>query len=186
MRHTLAFVAGVCLISVSTVVWTSARQAKPPAKPTTTTATTPAPAAPTSSTPSGPSIEEVLRAVRSDLQNSRSDIIAKNVPLTTAQAAKFWPVFEQYQKEQNVVMDDQLKTVQSFVDNFDKADDAVALRLINAHFERDTKMVALRQKWLAEFQKVVGTKLAVRVMQIDRRLSLAHQALITSRIPLVY
>ena len=186
MRHTLAFVAGVCLISVSTVAWTGARQAKPPAKPTSTTATTPAPAASTSSVPSGPSIEEVLKAVRSDLQNSRSDIIAKNVPLTTAQAAKFWPVFEQYQKEQNVIMDDQLKTVQSFVDNFDKADDAAALRLINAHFERDTKMVALRQKWLAEFQKVVGTKLAVRVMQIDRRLSLAHQALITSRIPLVY
>lgn len=183
MRHTLAFVAGVCLISVSTVTWTSARQAKPTAKPTSTTSTAPAPAA---STPSTPSIEEVLKAVRSDLQNSRSDIIAKNVPLTTAQAAKFWPVFEQYQKEQNAIMDDQLKTVQSFVDNFDKADDAAALRLINAHFERDTKMVALRQKWLAEFQKVVGTKLAVRVMQIDRRLSLAHQALITSRIPLVY
>ena len=185
MRHTLAFVAGVCLISVSTVAWTSARQAKPTAKPTSTTATTPAPAAATS-TPSAPTIEEVLKAVRSDLQNSRSDVIAKNVPLTTAQAAKFWPVFEQYQKEQNLIMDDQLKTVQSFVDNFDKADDAAALRLINAHFERDTKMVALRQKWLAEFQKVVGTKLAVRVMQIDRRLSLAHQALITSRIPLAY
>ena len=184
MRHTLAFVAGVCLISVSTVAWTSARQAKPTAKPTSTTSTTPAPAA--SSTPSTPSIEEVLKAVRSDLQNSRSDIIAKNVPLTTAQAAKFWPVFEQYQKEQNAIMDDQLKTVQAFVDNFDKADDAAALKLINAHFERDTKMVALRQKWLAEFQKVVGTKLAVRVMQIDRRLSVAHQALITSRIPLVY
>ena len=47
-------------------------------------------------------------------------------------------------------------------------------------------MVALRRQWLGEFQKVVGTKLAVRVMQIDRRLSLAHQVLITSRIPLAY
>jgi Spy/CpxP family protein refolding chaperone len=186
VRQNLAFVAGVCLISASAVAWTSAWQGKPTAKPATTTATTPPPAASTPSTPSDPSIEEVLKAVRSDLQNSRSDIIAKNVPLTTAQAAKFWPIFEQYQKEQNAIMDDQLKTVQSFVDNFDKADDAAAMRLINAHFDRDTKMVTLRQKWLTEFQKVVGTKLAVRVMQIDRRLSLAHQALITSRIPLVY
>ena len=185
MRHTLAFAAGVCLITVSAVAWTSAGQAKP----TTTTAKPPASATAVStppSTPSTPSIDDVLKAIRSDLQNSRADVIAKNVPLTTAQAAKFWPVFEQYQKEQNAIMDDQLKTVQAFVDNFDKADDAAALRLINAHFERDTKMVALRQKWLAEFQKVVGTKLAVRVMQIDRRLSLAHQALITARIPLVY
>jgi hypothetical protein len=31
-------------------------------------------------------------------------------------------------------------------------------------------MDALRQKWLGEFQKAVGTKAAVRVMQIDRLL----------------
>ena len=54
------------------------------------------------------------------------------------------------------------------------------------NFARDAKMTALRQKWLGEFQKVLGTKLAVRVMQIDRRLSLAHQVYITSQIPLVH
>jgi hypothetical protein len=70
------------------------------------------------------------------------------------------------------------------VENFEKADDAAAMKLINAHFERDTKMTALRQHWLTEFQRVIGTKLAVRVMQIDRRLSLVHQAFIASQIPL--
>ena len=47
-------------------------------------------------------------------------------------------------------------------------------------------MNALRKKWLGDFQKAVGTKLAVRVMQIDRRLSLAHQLQFTSKIPLVH
>ena len=56
---------------------------------------------------------------------------------------------------------------------------------MQAHFARDTKMNALRQKWLGEFQKVLPTKLAVRAMQIDRRLSLAAQTEVTSRIPLV-
>ena len=127
-----------------------------------------------------------MRTIRADLQNNRADIIAKNVPLTTAQAAQFWPIFERYQTEQNVIMDDQLKSVQWFIEHFETADDAAALKLIQAHFDRDTKMTALRQTWLAEFQKVLGTKLAVRVMQIDRRLSLAHQAWVTSKIPLAY
>ena len=83
-------------------------------------------------------------------------------------------------------MDDQLTSVQWFIENFEKADDAAALKLINAHFDRDTKMTALRQRWLGEFQTVLGTKLAVRVMQIDRRLSLAHQAYVTSKIPLIH
>jgi hypothetical protein len=168
VRYTLAFVISACLITASAMSWTEARQVQPV------------------SDPAKASMDDVLKAIRADLQNSRSEIIAKNVALTTAQAATFWPVFETYQKEQNVIMDDQLKSVQWFIENFEKADDAAALRLINAHFERDEKMTALRRHWLAEFQKVVGTKLAVRVMQIDRRLSLAHQAYVTSKIPLVY
>ena len=61
-----------------------------------------------------------------------------------------------------------------------------ALALMQAHFTRDAKMNALRQKWLGEFQKVLPAKLAVRAMQIDRRLSLAAQTEVTSRIPLVH
>lgn len=166
MRHKIAFALGVCLVGMSAMAWTSAQQ-QPAAI-------------------SAASMDDVLREIRADLQNSRADILAKNLELTSAQAAKFWPTFETYQKEQNAIMDDQLKSVQWFIENFEKADDAAALRLINAHFERDAKMTALRQKWLGEFQNVVGTKLAVRVMQIDRRLSLAHQAFVTSKIPLVH
>ena len=138
-------------------------------------------------TPQPPgSAEEALKALREDMQHSRSDIMAKNLTLTAEQAAKFWPVFEKYQKEQNVIIDEHMKTIQQFVNNFDKLDDAGALALMNAHLDRDAKMLALRKKWLAEFQKVLPTKLAVRAMQIDRRLSLATQFEIAAHIPLAY
>jgi Spy/CpxP family protein refolding chaperone len=131
-------------------------------------------------------VDDVLKAVRSDLQASRSDIVAKNVTLTSEQAAKFWPVFQQYQQEQNVIMDDQLRGIQHYVDSYETLDDAAALALINAHFDRDSRMNGLRQRWLGEFQKVLPTKLAVRVMQIDRRLSLVHQIEFAAEIPLVH
>ena len=111
--------------------------------------------------------------------------MAKNLTLTAAQAAKFWPVFEAYQKEQNVIMDAQLKSLQKYVASYQTLDDAGALAFINAHLERDAKMTALRKKWLAEFQKVVPAKLAARAMQIDRRLSLAAQMEVSAQLPLV-
>ena len=132
-----------------------------------------------------PNVEEVLKAVRADLQTARTDIISKNVPLTAEQAAKFWPAFDRYQKEQNVIMDEQMKALQQYVEKFDTLDDDAALALMKAHLERDQRMVTLRLKWLAEFQKVLPAKLAVRVLQIDRRISLAHQVEFASRIPLV-
>ena len=166
MRNTLLLVVGVCVFTVSAIAWTAAQQARPVS-------------------PDAASMDDVLRAVRSDLQGTRADIMAKNLTLTSEQAAKFWPLFEAYQVEQNVIMDEQLRGIQSFIESFDKLDDAGALALINAHFDRDARMTALRKKWLAQFQTTLNTKLAVRVMQIDRRLSLAHQIMFTSKIPLV-
>ena len=167
MRNTLALTVSVCLFSASAVAWTTARQARP-------------------ATLSPTTIDEVLQAVRADLQGERADIVAKNLTLTSEQAARFWPAYEAYQKEQNVIMDDQLKGIQRYIENFETLDDAGALALIRAHFDRDARMSALREKWLGEFQQVLGAKLAVRVMQIDRRLSLAHQVQFASRIPLAH
>ena len=167
MRNALLFTVGVCILSASAMAWTTAQQARVVSTPPT-------------------SIDEVLVAVRADLQGERSDIMAKNLTLTSEQAAKFWPLFETYQKEQNVIMDEQLKGIQRFIETFDTLDDATALGLAHAHLDRDARMSALRQKWLAEFQKALNTKLAVRVMQIDRRLSLAHQVMFSSKIPLAH
>ncbi|HKU59913.1 MAG TPA: hypothetical protein VJQ44_01755 [Gemmatimonadales bacterium] len=134
---------------------------------------------------SGAKTGDIIQAMRLDLQSSRADIMAKNMTLTAEQAAKFWPVFDAYQKEQNAIIEGQLKDIKKYVESYDTLSDAGALALMQAHFTRDAKMNALRQKWLGEFQKVLPTKLAVRAMQIDRRLSLAAQTEVTSRIPLV-
>jgi hypothetical protein len=161
MRTPLAFIVVLCLFSASAIAW----QTRPP-QPTQT------------------SMEDLLQAVRGDLINSHADILAKNMTLTSDQAARFWPIFATYQQEQAAILDSQLKGIQEFIEKFDAMNDAAAMTLIKAHFGRDAEMVSLREKWLGEFQKVLGTKLAVRAMQIDRRVSLAQQLQLTSKIPL--
>jgi Spy/CpxP family protein refolding chaperone len=176
MRRTLS-----CLVILSFLVISGAyAQAQAPATPASATSST------STTSPTGPTVDEVLKSVREDLQGARSDIMAKNLTLTADQAAKFWPAFSAYQKEQNVIMDEQLKGIQKYVENSETLDDAGALALMQAHLRRDAKMNTLRQKWLTQFQKVLPTKLAVRAMQIDRRLSLAAQMEVASQIPLVH
>jgi len=160
-----AFIVAVCVASAS-AFGPTIRQSQPAA---------PAPA----------TVEDTLTALRNDLQGKRADVIAKNVTLTQEQAARFWPLFEAYQRAQTAIMDEQLKSIQQYVDGYQTLDDLAALALITAHLDRDAKMVALRQAWLAEFLKVLPAKLAVRVIQIDRRISLSQQLQFTSKIPLV-
>ena len=130
-------------------------------------------------------VDEMLKSFRADMQLARADIVAKNITLSSEQASKFWPAFSDYQYEQNVIMDEQLKGIQQYAEGYQTLDDATALALMKAHLDRDARMTALRAKWLAEFQKILPAKIAARVMQIDRRLSLLAQLELASQIPLI-
>ena len=167
MRHALVLPLALCAIVLSGSAWIRTGQVKP------------ASIAPTT-------IDDVLTAVRADLQSSRADIVAKNVTLTSAQAATFWPMFESYQKEQSAIMDEQLKGIQRYIEGFDALSDADAVALVNAHLDRDARMVSLRKQWLPRFQQALGPKLAARVTQIDRRISLTQQIQLTAKIPLIH
>jgi phage terminase large subunit-like protein len=126
-----------------------------------------------------------MNAYRKDLQGERADIMAKNLTLTAEQAAKFWPEYAKFQAEQSAILDEQLKGIQQYVAGYTKLDDATALTLVKANLARDAQMQTLRTKWLAEFQKIVPTRIAARVIQIDRRLGLAHQLSMSAQIPLI-
>ena len=173
MHRTLPALVAVSLIAVAVQAQTPPAPANPPAP--AATPTTPAPIT-----------DETLTAMREEMQTTRAEVLAKSLTLTSEQAAKFWPVLDAYQKEQNVIIDAQLKGLQRYVQRADSLSDEEALNLMRAHFKRDADMNALRQKWLAEFQKVLPTKLAVRAMQIDRRLSLSAQVFADTRTPLVH
>jgi len=168
VRHTLALLAAVCLFTLTSICWLGAQHARPVES-----------TAPTST-------DELLVAIRADMQADRADVMAKNLSLTADQAAKFWPVYDAYQKEQNAIMDEHLKGLQRYMEASETLDDAGALAFIKAHLARDARMNALREKALGDFQRTVGTKLAVRAIQIDRRLSLVYQLKIAAQIPLVH
>jgi len=60
-----------------------------------------APAGNTATAPAAaPTQEQVMTQFRDDLQATAADVMAKGLTLTADQAAKFWPMFQTFQKEQ--------------------------------------------------------------------------------------
>jgi hypothetical protein len=133
-----------------------------------------------------PTPEQVVEQFRNDLQAKRADVMAKGLTLTAEQAAKFWPLFETFQKEQNAIVDGQIRATQKYATDYANLNDQSALKFVNALLERDDKMHALRVKWLAKFQTVVPAGIAARAIQLDRRLGQVAQVQLSSQIPLVH
>ena len=141
--------------------------------------------APKPATPAAPTEEQLLQQFRNDLQAKSADIMAKGLTLSADQAAKFWPMFEQFQKEQNAILDAQMKATQDYAKNFNTLSDADALAYLNALLERDDKIHGLRVAYLKKFQTVVPAKIAARAIHIDRRLGQVMQVKLSSQIPLI-
>ena len=132
-----------------------------------------------------PTADQTVEQFRKDLMASRADIMAKGLTLSADQAAKFWPMFEQFQKEQETIVNGQLRATEQFAQHYNELSDKDALAYVTSLLERDQKMHDLRAKWLAKFQTVVPVKIAARAIQLDRRLGQITQVQISQKIPLV-
>ena len=165
--HQKSIVALLALVCVATPAWAA----------TTPADTTTAAAAPTT--------EQVMKQFRTDLQATAADVMAKGLTLTAEQAAKFWPMFESFQKEQKSIIDDQLESLVKYSETYSKMSDADALAYANSLLARDQKIHDLRVQYLAKFQQVVPARIAARAIQLERRLGLVGQVKVSSQVPLI-
>jgi Spy/CpxP family protein refolding chaperone len=142
-------------------------------------------AQPTSYSAPTASQEQAISQFRNDLMADRADVMAKGLKLSADQAAKFWPLFEAFQKEQSDIVEVQVKAVKDYADHFANLSDEGALTYVNSLLERDQKMHDLRVKWLKKFQAAVPAKTAATAIQLDRRLGAITQVQLSSQIPLI-
>ncbi|WP_116808177.1 hypothetical protein [Steroidobacter cummioxidans] len=142
-------------------------------------------AAPSSVTAAEPTPEQIVSDFRKDLEAKSADVMAKTLTLTADQAAKFWPLYKEYQKEQAAIVDGQIQATQKYAAAYEHLTDEEALTYVNALLERDQKVHDLRARWLAKFQTVVPGTIAARAIQVERRLGLVHQVGVSSQVPLV-
>lgn len=162
------------LAALATAVSLSAWAADPPAK-----------AQPASLAQPAPNEEQVVAEFRKELMARRADVMAKGLTLNAEQAAKFWPLFEQFQKEQDSVVQEQIKATDDYAKNYEHLSDEGALAYLNMLLSRDKKMYDMRVKWLARFKEAIPPTMAARAIQLDRRLGNVTQVQLSLRIPLI-
>jgi hypothetical protein len=129
--------------------------------------------------------DQDLNLLRKDLRSDQKKIIAANMPLTEAEAQKFWPVYDQYTAEKVKINDAKLTVIKDYATNFDTLTDDQAQTLVKKWAEADQSAAQLRTSYIPQFNKVLTGKKAARFFQIDRRLSNLVDLQLSSQIPLV-
>lgn len=124
-----------------------------------------------------------IAVTKQQVQTQRQQIVAQNLPLTDAQATKFWPLYQEYRLAVGKLADQRIALITT-----PTAGDTATSKEIE---DRMAKWVSiggqyakLQGDWIKKFEPVLGARGTLRFYQIETRLDLIVQAAIASEIPL--
>jgi hypothetical protein len=127
-------------------------------------------------------VEAVRQAVRSD----KRALVEKNMQLTEAEAKRFWPVYETYQRDLQKIVQRQNRAVLDYVNSESSMTDANAKRIARELLKADADELQLRERQFRRVLAVLPPRKAVRYLQIENKISTLYRFDVSERVALVH
>lgn len=131
------------------------------------------------------SLEGAAEALRRDVQGGLKSSIAQNLKLTSDEATRFWPVYEQYIADVIAVKAAQKDLVQEYAAHYGHYDDKEATQFIKRWLEVDRNLAELRINAIPRFSKVLKGLQVASFFQVERIVMASVDLQITSQLPLM-
>ena len=98
--------------------------------------------------------------------------ITKQLNLTTDEAKVFWPVYNQYDAEMEVIRKGRLTELMNAKINFDEMSDADVAKTIDSEFNYQQQELNIRKKYNEELKKVLPVKKVAKFWVAEQKFKL--------------
>jgi hypothetical protein len=114
-------------------------------------------------------------------------LVASNMDLTDAEAAKFWPLYEEYQRGLDQLNQRMAGTILEYAEANEKGPipDATAKKLLDEALMVEEGEVALKKSYAQKFSEVLPAAKAARYLQIETKIRSLLRLDLARNIPLV-
>jgi hypothetical protein len=141
----------------------------------------PAPAASAPERGSAAAVDAVRQAVRTD----KKGLVEKNLQLTEAEAKKFWPLYESFQKDIDRVQKRKNRVVLDYVNSESSMTDANAKNLAKEFLAASAEEQKVAEAQMKKVSGVLPPRKAVRYMQIENKIRVLGEYDTAAQVPLV-
>jgi Spy/CpxP family protein refolding chaperone len=128
-----------------------------------------------------PNVEAIRQAAATD----KRGLVERNMQLTPEEAAKFWPFYDEYQRDLDRIIQRQNRAVLDYVNSEASMTDANARRIAREILAADGEEQKLRERSARKALGLLPPRKAVRYLQIENKLRALYRYDIAERIPLV-
>jgi len=112
------------------------------------------------------------KAIRDQIRTDRRIVVEHNLTLSDAEAKKFWPVYQAFQRELQPIESRWNRAAIDFISSSDgEMTNANARRLMDQLTTAEEQEAKLRRAYVGKFSKAVGAKKAARYYQIESKIT---------------
>jgi hypothetical protein len=135
--------------------------------------------------PGGPTAKVNLELLRDTIRANRKALISVSLTLTDEEAAKFWPLYDRYQKEISVVGDRMTVLVEDYITHFRDLSNEKASQLTGDYLAAEADRLQVRRTYLGEFAKILPGRTVARFYQIENKMDAVLRYDLAGAIPVV-
>jgi hypothetical protein len=125
--------------------------------------------------------QELTRAA---IDANRKVLVNANMDLTDKEEAAFWPLYDAYQKELDVLNKRTADLILDYADNYYSLTDEKAKELLDEFLDIDEDRVKLKKTYVKKFHKELAPKTVARYFQLENKFEAIVKYELARAIPL--
>lgn len=138
-----------------------------------------------SSTSDAQNIRAYVELLRSDVRQQKTEMVGAVMQLNAADAAKFWPIYSQYDAELSKLNDLRVANIQEYATTYDQMTDEKADELIRKALSYRKQRSELLATYYEQVKQALGGITAARFIQVEDQLLLIIDLQIDSSLPVI-
>jgi len=129
-----------------------------------------------------------MEILKQKLKADKKLLVANNMELSDAEAKKFWPLYDAYQKDLEQVNQKLGQTIRDYAEAFNKGSipDNTAKKLLNDVFSIEEQETKLKRTYAEKLEKAIPYSKVARYIQIEQKIRALIKMELAAQIPLVY
>jgi hypothetical protein len=131
-------------------------------------------------------LEPAIKELRDAVGKDRRDIVKANMLLTNSEAARFWPIYDEYRAEIHKLGDRRVKLITDYAANRNAMSEDEALRLLKEAIDIDKEKLDVQGDYVKKFNKELSARTTARFFHIEQKLDAIGDAARAAKIPLIY
>jgi len=130
-------------------------------------------------------IEEYIKLLRVDVRQQKAEIMGSLLLLSASDAAKFWPIYNQYDLELTKLNDEKAANIEEYANAYQQMTGERADELIRKAMTYQNQRSQLLDQTYERVKQAVGGATAARFVQIEHQLLSIIDLQIASSLPVI-